>query len=193
MILALAGRRVDAPDAAVVRFPLENTSAVRRQLAGILTATQTSALVCSAACGSDLLALDAARGLALDCHIILPFAKERFRATSVIDRPGAWGALFDQIVQRAEQAGKVTVLNLPEPDEASFLAVNEAILAHARALASSEAQPIEAALVWDGKPRDGMDITAAFAGAAKSLGIPVREISTLPASFDKMTAWPHKS
>jgi len=193
MILALAGRRVDSPDAVVVRFPLENADSVKTRIAGLLGATQATSLVCSAACGSDLLALEAAHELGLDCHIILPFAKELFRATSVLDRPGAWGALFDQIVERAERTGKLTVLNLQEPDDASFLAVNEAILAHARALARSQAQPIEAALVWDGKSRDGLDITAAFANAAKNLGIPLREISTLPAPFDKMTAWPHKS
>jgi hypothetical protein len=193
MILALAGRRVDAPDAAVVRFPLENAVSVKTQISGLLGATQATSLVCSAACGSDLLALEAAHELGLDCQIILPFAKERFRATSVVDRPGTWGALFDKFIERAERAGKLAVLNLQESNDASYLAVNEAILTHARALAHSQAQPIEAALVWDGKSRDGMDITAAFASSAKSLGIPVREISTLPAPFDKMTAWPHKS
>ena len=193
MILALAGRRVDAPDSAVVRFPLENTDSVKTQISSLLATIQATSLVCSAACGSDLLALEAAHELGLDCHIVIPFAKERFRATSVVDRPGAWGALFDQIVERAERTGRLAILNLKESDDASYLAVNEAILAHSRALARSQAQPIEAALVWDGKSRDGMDITAAFASSAKSLGIPVREISTLPAPFDKMTAWPHKS
>ncbi len=193
MILALAGRRVDPADAAVVRFPLQNTAAVRGRIAAILASTQATSLVCSAACGSDLLALDAAHELALDCHIVLPFAKERFRATSVVDRPGEWGALFDRIVERAEVEGNLVILNLDKADDASFLAVNQAILAHARAIARSHAQPVEAALVWDGKPRDEMDITAAFGDAAKILGIPLREVSTLQAPSDKMTAWPHKS
>jgi hypothetical protein len=193
MILALAGRRVDPADAAVVRFPLQNTTAVRGRIAAVLASTQATSLVCSAACGSDLLALDAAHELALDCHIVLPFAKERFRATSVVDRPGEWGGLFDRIVERAEAEGNLIILNLDKADDASFLAVNQAILAHARAIARSHAQPVEAALIWDGKPRDEMDITVAFGNAAKTLGIPLREVSTLQVPSDKMAAWPHKS
>lgn len=193
MILALAGRRVDPADATAARFPLENAAAVRERIAAFLARTQTTTLVCSAACGSDLLALEAARELALDSYIVLPFAKDRFRATSVVDRPGDWGSLFDRTIERAEAVGNLTTMDLPEADEASFLAANEAILAQARIIARSQAQPLEAALVWDGQPRDATDITAAFGSAAKTLGIPLREISTLQAPFDKMTAWPHQS
>jgi hypothetical protein len=193
MILALAGRRIDPADAAVTRFPLESAPAVRERIAAVLTATQTTTLVCSAACGSDLLALEAARALALDYYIVLPFSKDRFRVTSVIDRPGEWGQLFDLAIERARATGNLLTLDLPEADEASFLAVNRAILVRARAIGRSHAEPVEAALVWDGQPRDQMDITAAFGSEAKILGIPLREISTLKAPFDKMTAWPHKS
>jgi hypothetical protein len=193
MILALAGRRVDASDAPVARFPLENISTVRERIATLLASTQTTTLVCSAACGSDLLALEAARELAVDCHIVLPFSKDRFRATSVVDRPGEWGPIFDRSIERAEAAQNLLILNLPEADEASFLAVNQAILARARAIARSAAQPLEAVLVWDGQPRDAPDITAAFGEEAKTLGIPLREVSTLEARSDKMTAWPHKN
>jgi hypothetical protein len=193
MILALAGRRVDPANATATRFPLENADAVRERIAALLANTQTTTLVCSAACGSDLLALDAAGKLALDCHIVLPFAKERFRVTSVVDRPGEWGPLFDRTIEHTEAAGKLVILNLPEDDDASYLAVNQTILARARAIARSQAQPVEAALVWEGRPRQGIDITAAFGTAAKTLGIPLREVSTLQAPFDKMAAWQHKS
>jgi hypothetical protein len=191
MILALAGRRVDPPDASVIRFPLENTTAVRERIAALMTVTQTTKLVCSAACGADLLGLEAASELALDCYIVLPFSKRRFRLTSVVDRPGEWGPLFDRAIGRAEAAGNLLTLDLPEANDASFLAVNRAILVRARAIARSSAQPLEAVLVWDGQPRDAQDITAAFGEEAKTLGIPLREVSTLKASSDKMTAWPH--
>jgi hypothetical protein len=193
MILALAGRRIDPANASTARFPLENAALVRERIAAVFTATQTTTLICSAACGSDLLAVEAAHELALDCHIVLPFSPDRFRVTSVTDRPGEWGALFDRAIERAQATGNLIVLNLDEADEASFLAVNQAILAHARAIARSRAQPIEAALVWDGQPREETDITAAFGNAAKTLGIPLREISTLKTSSDKMAAWPHKN
>jgi hypothetical protein len=193
MILALAGRRVDPPDASIIRFPLENTTAVRERIITLLIAMQTSKLVCSAACGADLLGLEAARELALDCYIVLPFSKDRFRVTSVVDRPGEWGPIFDRAIERAEAAGNLLTLDLAEANEASFLAVNRAILVRARAIARSMARPIEAVLVWDGQARDAQDITAAFGEEAKTLGIPLREVSTLQAPSDKMTAWPHPS
>jgi hypothetical protein len=193
MILALAGRRIDPPDASVARFPLENAAAVSQRIAALMIATQTTALVCSAACGADLLALEAAHELALDFYIVLPYTEHRFRTTSVLDRPGEWGPIFDRAIERAEATESLFILDLPEADDASFLAVNRAILAQARVLARYNAQPFQAVLVWDGQPRDATDITAAFGEEAKSLGIPLREVSTLKAPSDKMAAWPHKS
>jgi len=193
MILALAGRRIDPPDVSITRFPLENSAVVRERIAVLMTATQATALVCSAACGADLLALEAAHALALDCYIVLPFSEDRFRDTSVVDRPGEWGPIFDHAIERAEAMENLFILDLPDADDASYLAVNRAILGQARVLARSNAQPLEAVIVWDGQPRDATDITAAFGEEAKSLGIPLREISTLNEPSDKMTAWPQKS
>jgi hypothetical protein len=178
MIFALAGRRVDAPDASAARFPPENASLVASRIAELFAAKHATTLVCAAACGADLLALDAARRLGLACHIVLPYPKDRFRATSVTDRPGDWGALFDDAIARAEAAGALLELNLPEADEASFLAGNRAILDRASALARAAAEPVEAVLVWNGQSRDELDVTAAFGEEAKSLGIPLSEILT---------------
>jgi hypothetical protein len=193
MILALAGRRIDPPNASTVRFPLENVAMVRERIITLLAATQATALVCSAACGADLLALDAAGELALECHIVLPFPERRFRTTSVVDRLGGWGPIFNRAIERAEAQENLFILDLPDANDATYLAVNRAILGQARVLARSSAQPLEAVLVWDGQPRDTTDITAAFGEEAKSLGIALREISTLKEASDKMTAWPQKS
>jgi hypothetical protein len=96
MVIALAGRRVDPPDADFVRFPLKNVLAVRLRIRDALTRHAATTVVASAACGSDLLALDEAGALGLRRRIVLPFDRARFRMTSVVDRPGDWGALFDR-------------------------------------------------------------------------------------------------
>ena len=49
-----------------------------------------SVLVCSAACGADLIALQAAGRVSLRRRIVLPFEPSRFRDSSVVDRPGDW-------------------------------------------------------------------------------------------------------
>jgi hypothetical protein len=107
-VVAVAGRRIDPTGSMPPRFPLENVPLVRQRLAEVLAAEHTSALVCSAACGTDLIALEEAERLGLRRRIVLPFSPERFRATSVVDRPGNWGPVFDRLV-----AGARTTVGLP--------------------------------------------------------------------------------
>jgi len=95
-VVALAGRRIDLPEAPVPRFPLENVQEVGRRVCEALYEMHAVALVCSAACGADLVALEQAKHLGLRRRVVLPFAPERFRETSVVDRPGNWGSLYDR-------------------------------------------------------------------------------------------------
>ena len=62
-VIALAGRRIDAPETKPARFPLKNVPIVRERLAALLAAEHAEALVCSAACGADLIALAEAERL----------------------------------------------------------------------------------------------------------------------------------
>ena len=64
-VIALAGRRIDAADAAMPRFPLDKIPVVRELLAELLVQEHAVALVCSAACGADLIALEEAERLGL--------------------------------------------------------------------------------------------------------------------------------
>jgi len=66
MIIALAGRRVDSADAKDPRFPLGNVERVRRLARAVLEEKGATALVSSAACGADLIALSEAGQLGLD-------------------------------------------------------------------------------------------------------------------------------
>src|SRR5689334_16384562 len=104
-IIALAGRRIDTPDTDPPRFPLGGVPLVRRRLAELFRVERATALVCSAACGADLVALEEAERLGIRRRIVLPFPPERFRETSVVDRPGDWGSAFDRLVAAARAAG----------------------------------------------------------------------------------------
>src|SRR3954454_21697157 len=97
-VVALAGRRMDAPGTEPPRFPLENVPVVRQRLAAMLAKESAVALGFSAACGANLIALEEAERLALRRRIVLPFSPERFRETSVVDRPGDWGPVFDRLI-----------------------------------------------------------------------------------------------
>jgi hypothetical protein len=105
MIIALAGRRVDAPGAKPPRFPLQNVDLVRMRVRVMLEARAAKVVVCSAACGADLIALSEAGSLGLRRRVVLPFDRKRFRDTSVTDRPGGWGPVYDQVLDDVETAG----------------------------------------------------------------------------------------
>ena len=62
MVIALVGRRIDPPDLTVPVFPFTAVKRVRERIHDLLRNSNTEAMVCSAACGADLIALDAAHG-----------------------------------------------------------------------------------------------------------------------------------
>jgi hypothetical protein len=88
-----------------VRFPFANVPMVQKRLEAVFRRRGISTLVCLAACGADLAALKIAGTLGLRRRIVLPFPPERFRRTSVTDRPGNWGGLYDRIIAQAMAAG----------------------------------------------------------------------------------------
>jgi hypothetical protein len=177
-VAALAGRRIDAADATAPRFPLANVDIVRDRLAALLRTEHIEALVCSAACGADLIALNVAGALGLRRRVVLPFASERFRETSVIDRPGDWGPLFDRVIGEIAATGDVVVLGLDEGDDDTYAAANEAILHQAELLADGDPSNVVAVVVWEGGSRGQGDLTEAFATAARARNHPVREVLT---------------
>lgn len=179
MIIVLAGRRIDAPDAEERRFPLAMKDTVYTKILKFFRKNNITALVSSAACGADLLAQKAARKLNLEQHIILPFERERFRETSVTDRPGDWGRLFDEICDEVEEKGNLIVLEGFKDEEKAYSAVTTGILNQAESLRkTAENENILAVVVWEGKAKDEQDETAAFAEKAKARNIEVKKILT---------------
>jgi hypothetical protein len=179
MVITLAGRRVDAPGADTPRFPATNVAAVRDRIRVLLTEREAQAIVCAAACGVDLLALEAAEDLGIRRRIVLPYTPARFRETSVVDRPGDWGEPFDAMIDAADASGDLIVLGYVEGDEAAYLATNIALFEQATLLAEQLHDTVGAAVVWDGATRGEDDVTAAFLREAQHRGFPVWQISTL--------------
>ena len=180
MIVALAGRRVDPPNADVPRFPVANAAMVRERIRAELAARDASVLVSSAACGSDLLALDAAGELGVRRIVVLPFSEDQFRATSVVDRGGEWGVMFDRIM-REISAGDLRLLNRTDEGDAAYVAANEAILETASDVAreSGATDGVVAVIAWNGKSRGPRDLTEAFMTAAQRRGMKVTQILTV--------------
>lgn len=179
-VVALAGRRVDSADAREPRFPLANVPAVRRRISELLAAEGTDTLVCSAACGADLIALEEAELLGLRRRVVLPFAPERFRNTSVVDRPGDWGPAFDRLVAAARSEGNLVVIEVGDGD-AAYVAANCVIVREAQALARAGTTPrrLVAVMAWEGEPRGEGDATENFRQLTVMAGFKQCSVPTL--------------
>ena len=170
MVIASAGRRIDAPDAEYPRFPASAEVQVARQILAVLKQLNATVLVCSAACGADILALEAAGFLGIRRRVVLPSSRESFRNASVVDRPGNWGTRYDAILDDAEAHSDLIVLG-----SGDYRAANERILDEAQRLSAD----VGALVIWDGHVREDDDFTEHFRHAAMGRRIPVTEIPTL--------------
>jgi hypothetical protein len=178
MVMGLAGRRIDAPGTEDPVFPLENAVRVQERVRHLLLEKDVHILVCSAACGADLVALQAAEALGIRRRIVLPFDPGRFRSSSVIDRPGDWGPIYDRIVFAAASAGDLVDLQLAEGEQA-YAATNVAIVKETLRLSDASGDCAAVALVWNGIRKDEEDNSGSLGEAARERGLPVFNVSTL--------------
>jgi hypothetical protein len=180
MIIALAGRRIDADGTEAVRFPLSNIDKVKEKLKTLFISLTPKALVCSGACGADLLALEVAGELKINRRMVLPFEQSLFKSSSVTDRPGNWGDLFDRIFNEVNKEEKVLVLEYPKNDDESYRKTNIDILNEAGNLAEKYGHPgnLAAVIVWEGQPKTENDTTEQFMNEAQSRGFEIKIITT---------------
>ena len=177
MIIAFAGRRIDADNSERPVFPLALTGSVKARIIQALRDTDAKHIVSSGACGTDLLAMQAAETLQISKTMVLPFKAETFKTTSVIDRPGDWGFIFDNLVKELRQSGQLIELNLDKDDPEVYTKANLRILDEAEKLAAKDPHPaVTAIIVWEGKPRSTGDTTHHFMLEALKRNFIVKEI-----------------
>jgi hypothetical protein len=177
MIVVFAGRRIDADGAGAGQFPLRNVPRVQREIERFLEARQPAALVGSAACGADLLVLDAAHRLGIRSRVVLPFERTVFRGISVTDRPGDWGPVFDRLVAAADASNELVELRLDPNSASAYQRANDEIFAQAERLAAGN-EPLAALVLWNGQSRGSQDVTEAFREEARRRGWPTSDIQT---------------
>lgn len=174
-VVALAGRRIDAPDANESRFPAAAAEHVERKLLRHFRQERVKRLICSAACGADILALEVAEKLAIPATLVIPFASSTFREISVTDRPGNWGNRFDHLVAKARARGELIELGLDAADDNVFNIANDRIL---RLASITGLHRKLAFVVWEGQSRGRTDTTADFLNKALSCGFEKRTVLT---------------
>ncbi len=151
---------IDHPGRARPRFPQSNETMVAAALREKIRAFDLGLGFSSAACGADLLFLEAMLEAGKEVSIVLPYDKERFIRKSVeVKGTKGWGPRFENVMQRASRILIASPQKL-ELGGVSYEYANQLLLG----LATIRAQQLETELlpmvVWDGAPGDGPGGTA---------------------------------
>lgn len=148
------------------RFPPELIETVKARISAKVKEAGIRVGVVSAAAGADLLFIEALRAQGKPIHVILPWAKEEFRKTSV--RPyesdpnlPAWEPLFDAAIEHA-----TTIREIGQPYEPSSslswnytMEVTAGIALHTARTLRLDVLPMA---LWDGQPGRGAGGTNSF-------------------------------
>jgi hypothetical protein len=149
----------DRPGRSEPRFPPEREAAVKEAIRARLEELGAGFGYAGAACGSDLLFLEAMAERGGETVVVLPYPAEQFLATSVeVEPTGGWRERFERACERASEV--VVASSGPSPaaglgfDYGNLLTLGLAII---------RSQVLETDLVplalWDG--RDSREGTAA--------------------------------
>lgn len=156
-VAVFCGHTIDTPDRAVPRFPPSLESKVYQAIRDRLDQNDIRFGYASAACGSDILFLEALLDIKGEIHVVLPYERQQFLQDSVDIVPyGNWHQRFDQVLS---QATEVIVASQHKVDsvnevfyEYSFRILHGLAKVRATQL-NSELVPLT---VWNGQPSDGI-------------------------------------
>ncbi|MGE0485011.1 MAG: TRAFs-binding domain-containing protein [Gammaproteobacteria bacterium] len=105
---AFVGHMIDQPGRPKPRFPGELEAAVKARIDDAVGRAGLEAAFCSAACGADILFIEAMIERGIDVHVLLPFARPDFVETSVSHAGPAWVERFEAALERATTVEFVT-------------------------------------------------------------------------------------
>jgi class 3 adenylate cyclase len=176
VVVVFTGHLIDAADRAQARFPASAERAVFAALKQALQELQVRVSFSSAACGADILFLEAMLELGGEINIVLPSDIESFLQASVVrDGNTQWQGRFHRVLKAAKQV----IYASRHPATEVYLAYANVLMF---GLAKSRARGIDgrvhALAVWDGLPGQGGGTGSAI-GRWRSCGQSVRAVNPL--------------
>jgi hypothetical protein len=168
---------IDLPNRSESRFPQEIEASVYQSILERLRNLEVTIGYASAACGGDILFLEAILELKGEIHIVLPYPQGQFIQDCVdINADGDWKERFLNVI---EQATEVSIASNCAYEEMSSLYQYTNLLLHG--LASIQSKQLDTELtpiaLWDGKRGDGYGGTATMVKTWQDWGCPVEIIS----------------
>ncbi|MBW1771315.1 MAG: DUF4071 domain-containing protein [Deltaproteobacteria bacterium] len=107
-IVAFSGNMMDHPERVEQRFPESIADHVKQKIAEALSELQVGVGYSSAACGADILFIEAMQERGSEVTIVLPFQKEQFIQTSIRFAGEQWEKRFHNALEKATSVKFVT-------------------------------------------------------------------------------------
>jgi class 3 adenylate cyclase len=163
-VAVFTGHMVDRTDRPSARFPERLAARVKKRIAAWLKKEDIGIGYSSAACGSDLLFIEALLEKGGEAHVILPFGARDFRGSSVdITTTKKWTTIFDHVIE------KVSLDEVSERPlnfgEVAYTYANQLLHGAAIRRADRLGADLKRLAVWDGGPGDGPEGTADVVGS----------------------------
>ncbi len=169
-VIVFSGHMIDEVHRVAPRFPASLEPAVARALRDKIDKLGPCFGFASAACGSDILFLEAMLDAGAEIHIVLPYNKEEFTRDSVDFLPKSnWRSRFERLLQRAAQCVTASTQKL-KVGNVSYDFCNELLLGLARTYSVRLETALIPLAVWDGFSGDGPGGTASAVKKWRAIG-----------------------
>jgi class 3 adenylate cyclase len=176
-VMVFAGHMIDRPDRSQPRFPPGKEESVREAILERLSGFDQVIGFSSAACGSDILFLEALAETGSEANVVLPFEEDQFLRESVsYAQDGIWVPRFRKALDGART---VTVASPCKTDDVglAYEYTNMVLLGLARMKKRDLEGDMVAMAVWDGKAGDGFGGTRSNMRRWTRLGLQIERIS----------------
>jgi class 3 adenylate cyclase len=169
-VLVFAGHMIDRPERTTPRFPSEFESAVAKEIQRKIDMLKPGFGFASAACGSDILFLEAMLDAGAEVSVVLPYNEEDFVRDSVDFIPNSkWRARFERVLTRSARVITASTQRI-EIGGISYEFCSQLLLG----LAAIRCRQLDSTLIplaiWNEKPGDGLGGTASVVENWRRLG-----------------------
>lgn len=175
-VVVFSGHMIDQPGRGKPRFPKELEPAVARAIRLRLEEVGPGVGYSSAACGSDILFLEAMLDRGGEVVVVLPYEREQFIHGSVSVIPGSkWRARFERVLKHAARVVTASTQRM-ELGGVSHDYANQLLLGLASIRASQLETELATLAVWDRRYGDGPGGTASVVERWRKNGLAVEII-----------------
>lgn len=160
-VAVFCGHMIDTPDRPAPRFPPYLETTVYEAICDRLERNNIRFGYASAACGADILFLEAVLALKGEIHVVLPYDKQQFLQDSIAIVPsGNWQQRFDAVINQATEFIIASQHKVASENEVFYEYSYRMLHGLAKVRATQLNTELIPLTVWNGRPGDGFGGTS---------------------------------